>query len=208
MAEQWEFDEDITITNVVCTGNVRCNVDLRRITLLNYNVEFRNSRVTIKLRKPKVTANIWSNGKIVCFGAPSAMEAQTGLRRVARIVQRAGYDVKLCPMRICNVCACYGAPFQIKLSAFANHYKHLVSYEPEISSAVIYKILELDLKATLQIYATGNIIILAPNIASAEKAAAKIYHMVLDDFRRNLTPEQKEMRAKKRVLAQQRRISL
>ena len=62
---------NLHINNVVCSFNVRCHLDLKLIGLNGQNVEYRReqNRVTLKLRKPHVTASLWSSGKIVCTGA-------------------------------------------------------------------------------------------------------------------------------------------
>lgn len=88
---------DIIISNVVATFKTRCHLNLRTIALEGNNVIYKPEQgvrdppsmsgptggknpasdlflflfqtVTMKLRKPRITANIWSSGKIICTGA-------------------------------------------------------------------------------------------------------------------------------------------
>lgn len=87
---------DIIISNVVATFRTRCHLNLRTIALEGNNVIYKPEQgvrkppcvdiqrkriqhlicfffsfqtVTMKLRKPRITANIWSSGKIICTGA-------------------------------------------------------------------------------------------------------------------------------------------
>lgn len=89
---------DIIITNVVATFRTRCHLNLRTIALEGANVIYKPEagvrqrpnagmqkthtlvrlnckvlsslqKVLMKLRKPKITASIWSSGKIICTGA-------------------------------------------------------------------------------------------------------------------------------------------
>lgn len=73
----------------------------------------------MKLRKPKITASIWSSGKIVCIGATSEQEAKIGARKIARILQKMSFKVKFCMFEVVNVFATVSFPFGIKLIEFA-----------------------------------------------------------------------------------------
>ncbi|OCT57447.1 hypothetical protein XELAEV_18003521mg [Xenopus laevis] len=64
---------DVLITNVVCVFRTRCHLNLRKNALEGTNVIYKCevSKVLMKLRKPRITATIWSSGKIFCTGAAS-----------------------------------------------------------------------------------------------------------------------------------------
>lgn len=86
---------DILITNVVCVFRTRCHLNLRKIALEGANVIYKRDvgKVLMKLRKPRITATIWSSGKIICTGATSEEEAKFGARRLARSLQKLGFQV-------------------------------------------------------------------------------------------------------------------
>ncbi|KFZ49184.1 TBPL1 protein, partial [Horornis vulcanius] len=88
---------DILITNVVCVFRTRCHLNLRKIALEGANVIYKRDvgKVLMKLRKPRITATIWSSGKVICTGATSEEEAKFGARRLARSLQKLGFQVIL-----------------------------------------------------------------------------------------------------------------
>uniref|UniRef100_A0A673JUR6 Uncharacterized protein n=1 Tax=Sinocyclocheilus rhinocerous TaxID=307959 RepID=A0A673JUR6_9TELE len=53
-------------------------------------------KVLMKLRKPRITATIWSSGKIICTGATSEVEAKLGARRLARCLQKICCGIENC----------------------------------------------------------------------------------------------------------------
>lgn len=78
----------------------------------------------MKLRKPQTVANIWSSGKVICVGALSEYEAKIASKRVARIIQKLGYnDVIFNKFKIIGVMATCVLPFSIRIISFAEKYK-------------------------------------------------------------------------------------
>uniref|UniRef100_A0AAY4D004 TATA box-binding protein-like 1 n=1 Tax=Denticeps clupeoides TaxID=299321 RepID=A0AAY4D004_9TELE len=150
---------DITVTNVVSVFRTRCHLNLRTIALEGVNVIYKpeTGKVLMKLRKPRITASIWSSGKIICTGATSEEEAKIGARRLARCLQKLGFKVRFSDFRVVNVLAVCSMPFQIHLIQFAKNNRPIASYEPELHPAVTYRIKHL--RATIQIFSTGSITI-------------------------------------------------
>ncbi|MBN3310870.1 TBPL1 protein, partial [Amia calva] len=112
-------------------------------------------KVLMKLRKPRITASIWSSGKIICTGATSEEEAKIGARRLARCLQKLGFKVKFTEFKVVNVLAVCTMPFEIRLPEFTKKNRPIASYEPELHPAASYRI--KNLKATLQIFSTGSV---------------------------------------------------
>ena len=58
--------------NIVCTVNLGCKLDLKKIALHARNAEYNPKRfaaVIMRIRDPRTTALIFSSGKMVCTGA-------------------------------------------------------------------------------------------------------------------------------------------
>lgn len=70
----------------------------------------------MKFRNPRVTASIWSSGKITMTGATTEADAKVGARRCARTLQKMGYSVKFLNYRVVNVLATCTMPFAIKIA--------------------------------------------------------------------------------------------
>lgn len=196
----YEPEIDIMINNVVCSFSVGCHLNLRQIALNGANVEYRreNSMVSMKLRRPTTTASIWSSGKITCTGGTSEDAARWGARRIARIIQKLGFEAKLRKMRIVNVLGSCSMPFEIKINAFSQRYRE-AEYEPELHPGVTYKV--KDLKATLKIFSTGSITVTAPSVANIQLAVHYIYPLVFQ-FRKEFGNREEMLR--KRLLAEER----
>ena len=79
--------------------------------------------ITMKLRKPRSTASIWSSGKISCTGATSEDEAKKAARRVARSLQKLGFKVRFNNYRVVNVLGSCTMPWNIKITQFSERYR-------------------------------------------------------------------------------------
>jgi len=169
---------DININNVVCSFSVRCHLNLRKVALEGCNTQYNKERamVSMKLRKPKITASIWNSGKITCIGATSENDAKIGARRVARILERMGINVHFCRFRVVNVLASCTLPFAIRLHKFSERYPKEVEYEPELHPGATYKL--KNPKATLKIFSTGSITITCPYVSHVQPAVEHIFPRV------------------------------
>lgn len=121
VVEEETKEVDIVINNVVCSFNVRCHLDLREIAQQGHNVEYRkeNGMVTMKLRQPYTTANMWNSGKITCTGANSEDQARIAARRFARQLQKLGFNARFCNYRVVNVLGTVTLPFAVRITQFS-----------------------------------------------------------------------------------------
>lgn len=133
--------------------------------------------VSMKLRKPKCTASIWSSGKITVTGSTSEEGAKKSARQIARILQKMGFKIRFSSFRVVNVLGIVNLPFGIKIAQFTENHPRVCSYEPEIHPGATYRWKEV--KATFKIFQTGAITLTAPNVASIETAVQHIYPLVV-----------------------------
>ncbi|KAF4796283.1 hypothetical protein TURU_085170 [Turdus rufiventris] len=135
------------------TSQTRKDMDMQKFRFGEITVSAK--KVLMKLRKPRITATIWSSGKVICTGATSEEEAKFGARRLARSLQKLGFQVIFTDFKVVNVLAVCNMPFEIRLPEFTKNNRPHASYEPELHPAVCYRIKSL--RATLQIFSTGSI---------------------------------------------------
>ncbi|XP_019740639.1 TATA box-binding protein-like 1 isoform X2 [Hippocampus comes] len=169
---------DIIITNVVATFRTRCHLNLRTIALEGTNVIYKPEKVLMKLRKPKITASIWSSGKIICTGATSEEEAKQGARRLARCLQKIGFKVRFSAFKVVNVLAVCSMPFAIHLVDFTKKNRPIASYEPELHPAATYRIKTI--KATIQVFSTGSLTVTGPNVQNVATAVEQVYPLLFE----------------------------
>ncbi|XP_034431233.1 TATA box-binding protein-like protein 1 [Hippoglossus hippoglossus] len=169
---------DILVTNVVATFTTQCPLILRTIALNGFNVIYKREagQVQMKLRKPKITASIWSSGKVMCTGARSEDESKRGARRVARCLQKLGFNVRFSAFKVVNVLAVCYMPFAINLIDFTKNNFPNVSYEPELHPSATYR--NKKIKATVQVFSTGSITITGPNVKNVVKGVEKVYPLL------------------------------
>uniref|UniRef100_A0A8C0RTY4 TATA box-binding protein-like 1 n=1 Tax=Canis lupus familiaris TaxID=9615 RepID=A0A8C0RTY4_CANLF len=147
---------DILITNVACVFRTRCHLNLRKIALEGANVIYKRDvgKVLMKLRKPRITATIWSSGKIIC----TEKQVKKKLNLVpdlARSLQELGFQVIFTDFKVVNILAVCNMPFEIRLPEFTKNNRPHASYEPELHPAVCYP--TKSLRAALQVFSTGSI---------------------------------------------------
>ncbi|UYV74596.1 hypothetical protein LAZ67_12000222, partial [Cordylochernes scorpioides] len=102
--------------NVVSTVNLETSLDLTRIALRTRNSEYRPKRfpgLVMRLGSPSSTTLVFGNGKLVVSGCRSPEESNLSARKVARIIQKLGYEQGV-----------------------------VSSYEPEIFPALFYHLLK------------------------------------------------------------------
>lgn len=76
----------------------------------------------MKLRNPRATAIIRSSGRITITGSQSEADGKKSARRVARVLQKMGFKVRMTGFRIVNVLGIVNLPFGIKLVPFTEQY--------------------------------------------------------------------------------------
>lgn len=172
---------DITINNVVCNFSVKCHINLRQLALNGTNVMYNREKgmVHMKVRKPLVTALIRSSGCVSITGSTSEEEAKTAARRVARMLQKLGFNARFTDFRITNILGTCKLPFGVKIHQFSaeNRQRELqVSYEPELHPGVKLKV--KDHRASMTIFQTGAMTITAPTINDISLAVQFVWPLV------------------------------
>lgn len=192
-----EKDLNLNITNVVTSFRVRCHLNLRRIAQEGINVIYQreSKKIIMRIRRPSCTAYIWSSGKIICTGANSEVAALKGSRKLAKRLQKIGFQVIFSNFKVINVLAVCKMPYHINIVDFSNHRRSkYLSYEPEIHPAVTYRM--PDMKVTFKIFSTGSITLTCPVVARISEAIKLIYPMVSEFFKldkpTNITLQRKQ----------------
>lgn len=130
------------IQNVLTTANLNCSLDLHYIATHALNVEYNPARfngLTMRLQKPKSSANVFASGRIVCLGTTDEETARKATRRFARIIQRLGFDVKFTDFKITNIVASHDLHVRPDFNIFYRDNKRYVDYNPELFPGLIYR---------------------------------------------------------------------
>ena len=151
----------------------------------------------MRIRDPKTTALIFSNGKVVVTGAKSKEKSKIAARKFARVVQKIGYDVKFKEFRIRNMVASVDMTFGINITALSLDPGHgtFASYEPEIFPGLVYHMVVPSV--VLLIFTTGKVVITGAKCESDICIARNNIVPVIRQFRNNISKVEKNKRNKK-----------
>lgn len=143
----------------------------------------RFSAVIMRIRKPKTTCLIFSNGKIVVTGAKSEELAKLAARKYGRILQKIGYEVKFKEFTVHNVVASCDVKFPIRIEGLAYSHANFSSYEPELFPALIYRLIKP--KVVFLIFCSGKIVITGAKNTKEISVAFEGMYPVLQSFKKN-----------------------
>ena len=191
------------IENIVSTANLNCHLNLREIALKATNAEYnpkRFSAVIMKIKEPKTTALIFSNGKIVCLGAKTEEDSRKACRKFAKIIKKIGFPVVFKDFKIQNIVGSCDVKYQIELMKFYIHIikksssprvSQIITYEPELFPGLIYRM--IDPNILLMIFASGKIVIAGGKIREDIFSAFKKIYPLLNIFKLTDNLEDNEM---------------
>ena len=156
------------IENIVSTANLHVKINLREIALQLKNAEYnpkRFSAVIMKIKEPRTTGLIFSNGKIVCLGAKNEEESKRACRKFAKIIKSMGYPAVFKEFEIQNIVGSADTKSQLSLTKLYIHlmkkimYKgrSCVAYEPEQFPGLIYRMIEPNI--VILIFSSGKLVI-------------------------------------------------
>jgi transcription initiation factor TFIID TATA-box-binding protein len=186
-----------TIQNLVCTAELNCQLRLREIALQEQNTQYepkRFSGLIMRIKEPKATSLIFSNGKIIVLGTKTEEDSRSACRKIGRIIQRINYHVKLTNIKIQNMVGSCDVRFQINLFILSNNIKRFVkssrvTFEPEIFPGLIYWLIpdkspnnennEKPPNIVFLVFASGKIVISgAKNRNQIYEAFNKVYPLL------------------------------
>ncbi len=150
----------IKIENIVATVTLDQGLDLGAIARSIPNVEYDPEEfpgLVLRLDNPKLTALVFSTGKMVITGAKSTQMLIKGFKRILRLFYKHGILITGKPrVQIQNVVASANLNAEVNLEIAAEQLDN-VMYEPEQFPGLIYKMNEP--RVVLLIFSSGKMVI-------------------------------------------------
>jgi transcription initiation factor TFIID TATA-box-binding protein len=150
----------IRVENIVATVTLDQGLDLGAIARSIPNVEYDPEEfpgLVLRLDNPKLTALVFSTGKMVITGAKSTQMLIKGFKRILRLFYKHGILITGKPrVQIQNVVASANLNAEVNLEIAAEQLDN-VMYEPEQFPGLIYKM--NDPKVVLLIFSSGKMVI-------------------------------------------------
>lgn len=174
-----------TLQNIVCTVNLGCKLDLKKIALHARNAEYNPKRfaaVIMRIRDPRTTALIFSSGKMVCTGAKSEESAKLAARKYARIVQKLGFVAKFMDFKIQNMVGSCDVKFPIRLEGLVLTHGKFSSYEPELFPGLIYRMMKP--RIVLLIFVSGKVVLTGAKVRQEIYEAFENIYPILKGFKK------------------------
>lgn len=131
---------NMKVCNILVSTRLGCSLDLWKVYKCNCNVQYRPQKfngLVMRLRKPKATCLVFANGSVVCLGTKCVQAAKRALHKLVENVERAGYDVKLCKMKIGN--RVFTGKLRETFDFAELTKKRNVVYEPELFPGLTFK---------------------------------------------------------------------
>ncbi|XP_033736253.1 TATA-box-binding protein 2-like [Pecten maximus] len=173
------------LQNIVCTVNLGCKLDLKKIALHARNAEYNPKRfaaVIMRIRDPRTTALIFSSGKMVCTGAKSEEQAKLAARKYARIVQKLGFPAKFLDFKIQNMVGSCDVKFPIRLEGLVLSHGQFSTYEPELFPGLIYRMVKP--RIVLLIFVSGKVVLTGAKVREEIYEAFDNIYPILKGFKK------------------------
>jgi transcription initiation factor TFIID TATA-box-binding protein len=139
--------------------------------------------VVLRLRSPRCTALVYTNGKVMVTGSRSEEDARKASKKVARIVSKCNHPaVKFSDFKIENIVASTDIRYPVRLEGLAYEHRVSCSYEPELFPGLVYRL--LDPKISLLIFVSGKVVITGGKNREDIIAAFKSIYPVLHQYRK------------------------
>ncbi|KAI9715193.1 MAG: TATA-box-binding protein [Chrysothrix sp. TS-e1954] len=148
------------LQNFTATVNLHCQIDLSTLNQSARNTEYNPKRfaaVILRIRSPRTTSLVFSNGRMVITGSRSESDSKLGGRKCAAIIQKCGFSPRWTDFSIRNVVATADAGFVINVEEVARRHGNYSSYEPEIFPACVYRMLAP--RVVLMLFVSGKVVL-------------------------------------------------
>ncbi len=162
MGQVDEAKKTIKINNVVASTSIGHEIDLISLVQVLEGVDYNPKRfpgLVYRSKDPKITVLIFGSGKIVCTGANSIADLESGVRKVFGELASVGVDTQGEPdIMVQNIVASADLKTVLNLSSVAIGLGlENIEYEPEIFPGLVYRIDQP--KVVLLIFGSGKIVI-------------------------------------------------
>lgn len=124
--------------------NLKCEIDLKQVAFGIRNAEYnprKHGSITIRLFDPRTTALLRQTGVVTITGKVSEDDLKSSAKKVARLVQRCGYqkEVRFADYAITSMMCSADLRFPVRLDALATRWRRNALYEPEFFSNCVFR---------------------------------------------------------------------
>lgn len=124
--------------------HLKCEIDLKQVAFGIRNAEYnprKHGSITIRLFDPRTTALVRQSGVVTITGKVSEEALKSSAKKVARLVQRCGYQeqIRFADYAVTSMLCSADLRFPVRLDALATRWRRNALYEPEFFSNCVFR---------------------------------------------------------------------
>mmetsp|Transcript_70303 Transcript_70303/g.170192 ORF Transcript_70303/g.170192 Transcript_70303/m.170192 type:complete len:195 (-) Transcript_70303:109-693(-) len=172
---------------VLARFNLKCELDLKQVAFGIRNAEYnprKHGSITIRLFDPRTTALLRQTGIATITGKVTEDELKSSAKKVARLVQRCGYEeqVRFADYTVTSMLCSADLRFPVRLDALASRWRRNALYEPEFFSNCVFRCRHP--RVTYLVTAGGKVMISGLRKMEDIKEALRRVYPVFQEFSR------------------------
>ncbi|MBR9679193.1 MAG: TATA-box-binding protein [Nanoarchaeota archaeon] len=157
--EDEKIIHDVTVQNIVASVNLFVAIPLEKVSAKIKNTEYDPEQfpgLVFRIRDPKVTALLFSSGKVVCTGAKLRGDIDIAIQRITEELKIVDVHVTKKPeITVQNIVASGDIHMRLNLNQLVFDLKYS-EYEPEQFPGLVYKLPHSHI--TFLLFGTGKIV--------------------------------------------------
>ena len=154
----------IEVQNIVSFVDLKTDLDLSKLAIDLPNSEYDPNRfpaLIVKLKKPKISFLIFSNGKMNCTGANNISRVEEGVAKLVAQLRGAGVEIVEDPeIKVTNMVSTVDVGLDLNLDEIALNVDN-VEYEPEQFPGLVYRPYDWphDSRPSVLVFGTGKLVV-------------------------------------------------
>ena len=181
-AKKEEKTAQIKVVNIVISSSLEHDIPLEKMAATLSNTEYNPEQfpgLVIRIKEPKVSALIFSSGKIVCTGARTMEDVHAAIKKIIKSLEKIKVKITVEPeVKIQNIVASVSVGMDLNLNTLAMKLDN-TEYEPEQFPGLVYKLPEV--KATFLLFSNGKIVCTG---TKSEEAANKALDKLVENLKK------------------------
>jgi len=157
--ENEKIIHDVTVQNIVASVNLFVAIPLEKVSAKIKNTEYDPEQfpgLVFRIRDPKVSALLFSSGKVVCTGAKLRKDIDIAVQRISEELKVVNVHVTKKPeITVQNIVASGDIHMRLNLNQLVFDLKYS-EYEPEQFPGLVYKLPHSHI--TFLLFGTGKIV--------------------------------------------------
>lgn len=130
--------------------------------------------------QPRIKAQIYASGKMICYGGESPQEAEVHARKFTRIIRKCGFPVQFHKFKVANMTATCQSDWKLDLNRMSTADPDRMSYI-QATQMLVYR--PIDSQVVLLIYNSGKIVFQKVMSVEEMNAAHEILKPLVNEYR-------------------------